>query len=235
MTNSQPAFLCFAAWYVRLAVKGWRPSGVAFGGCAAALSALALGACGSGPADTAGEAPGSFPVQVTSSFPTSQRLAQQSDLVITVHNTGSQTLPDVAVTLTNPKYGTAAQALGTLLAAPSPGQPILASRSRPVWIIDQDPGPCQYSCKQGGPGAAATAFSDTWALGKLAPGQSAKFDWKVTAVRAGSYTVAYKVAAGLSGKAVATGTSSRGRLAVKINSAPRQTYVNNSGQIVYGN
>jgi hypothetical protein len=174
-------------------------------------------------------------VSVTSAFPAAQQLAQQTNLVISVRNTGSKALPDVAVTLTNPKDGTAAQALSTLLAAPSAGQPILASRSRAVWIIDQAPGPCRYSCKQGGPGAAATAFSNTWALGKLAPGRTVKFDWKVTAVQPGSYTVAYEIAAGLSGKARATGTGTSGQLHVRINSRPREAYVNNNGNIVYTN
>jgi hypothetical protein len=171
-------------------------------------------------------------VNVTSSFPATQHLAQATDLVITVHNSGTRPLPNVAVTLTNPKYGTAAQALSTLLAAPAAGQPILASRSRPVWIINQDPGPCQYSCKQGGPGGAATAYSNTWALGRVAPGQSVKFDWKVTAVQAGAYTVRYQVAADLGG-ARATGSTSSGNLPVKIASRPRQAYVNNDGKIVY--
>jgi hypothetical protein len=111
---------------------------------------------------------------------------------------------------------------------------VLAGRSRPVWIIDQDPGPCQYSCKQGGPGGAATAFSDTWALGRLAPGKVAKFDWYVTAVQPGKYTIDYSVAAGLGPQVHTAGTRS-GSVAVTISSAPRQAYVNNAGKTVYTN
>jgi hypothetical protein len=204
-----------------------------FGVTALAIS-IGVAACGGGQNDTAGENAGSYPVYVYASFPATQHLAQQTHMVVQVTNTGRQTLPDVAVTITNPKYGTAAQSFGTLLAASQPGQPVLAGRSRPVWIIDQDPGPCQYSCKQGGPGAAASAFSDTWALGRLAPGKTVKFNWTVTAVQPGSYTIAYSAAAGLSPEIQTRGRFS-GKLNVTISAAPRQAYVNNAGKVVYTN
>jgi hypothetical protein len=156
--------------------------------------------------------------------------------VIAIRNSGSRAIPDIAVTITTPPYGTSAQAFGRLIAAPSPGQPILASRSRAVWVIDRPPGSCQYSCRQGGPGGAATASSDTWALGRLAPGQTAKFDWGVTAVQPGTYKVRYQVAAGLNGKARAVGSGNQpvqGTFTVKISPRPRQAYVNNNGQVVY--
>jgi len=204
-----------------------------FGVTALAIS-LGLAACGGGLNDTAGEATGTYSLNVSASFPAMQHLAQQTHMVVRVTNTGTRTLPDVAVTITNPKHGAAAQAFGTLLAASQPGQPVLAGRSRPVWIIDQDPGQCAYSCKQGGPGGAATAFSDTWALGKLAPGKTATFDWTVTAVQPGSYTIAYSAAAALSPYVLTHGTLS-GTVDVTIASAPRQSYVNNAGQVVYTN
>lgn len=199
------------------------------------MLSLAVAACGANTAneDQSGEATGSFPATVHVSFPTRQHLAQPTKLVIRITNTGSRAMPNVAVTLTNPKYGSGAQALGTLLAAPAAGQPILAGRSRPVWVIDRAPGPCDYSCKQGGPGAGATAYRNTWALGRLAPGASVTFAWHVTAIQPGAYTVAYRVAAGLSGKAAATGTGTAGRVRVTIASKPREAYVNNAGQVVY--
>ena len=203
--------------------------------CAAALLA---GCGGSGPSEVAGESSGSFPLAVSSArFPASQRLSEHTTLVISVRNAGHRTVPDVAVTLTNPRYGTAAQAFGTLIPGSQAGQPVLASRSRPVWVVDQAPGPCSYSCHQDGPGGAATAYSNTWALGKLAPGQTARFTWHVTAVLAGRYTVHYEVAAGLSSKAVAVSTGRlplAGSFAVDVSGAPRQAYVNNAGQIIYG-
>jgi hypothetical protein len=173
------------------------------------------------------------------SFPTTQRLSQHTHLVISVRNTGNKAIPNIAVTILNPAAGTAAQAFGTLLPQSPPGQPPLAGRSRPVWIVNQPPGPCQYSCNHSGPGGAVTANSNTWALGKLAPGHTARFDWGVTAVQAGNYTVKYEVAAGLSGKAKAVlgsgGGPVSGSFRVTISSKPRQAYVNNNGQIVYTN
>ena len=199
---------------------------------------LALSACGGGgPRQDANEPNKQFPVQIsTARFPVSQQLSQHSDLVIAVKNTGGATIPDINVTITNPDYGTAAQSFGQLIAAPSPGQPILASRSRAVWVLDKPPGPCGYSCSQGGPGGAATADADTWALGKLAPGQTATFDWGVTAVHPGTFTVRYEVDAGLNGRAKAVGAGNQpvsGTFHVTITSKPRQAYVNNSGQVVY--
>jgi uncharacterized repeat protein (TIGR01451 family) len=201
----------------------------------AALAVAALvSACG-GAEQNAGEPHANFPVSVSSSFPTSQRLAEQSSFTVTVRNTGRATIPNVAVTVTNPKFGSAAQAFGLLIPANGPGQPILASRSRPVWIVNQAPGPCGYSCRNRGPGAAATAYSDTWALGRLAPGRTATFQWRLTAVQAGAYTVEYQVAAGLNGYAKAVlsgGTAARGSYHVRISSAPPPTTVEPNGQVV---
>jgi len=198
---------------------------------------MGLSGCGGSAEQGGGEPTGSFPVQVTTArFPAAQTLSEHTQLVITVRNAGTKAIPNIAVTLLNPLYGTAAQAFGTLIAANGPGQPALASRSRPVWVVDQAPGPCGYSCHQGGPGAAVTAYSNTWAMGRLAPGATARFDWHVTAVAPGNYTVDYQVAAGLSGKAKAVlsgGGPVAGSFKVTISNQPRQAYVNNAGQIVY--
>jgi hypothetical protein len=61
------------------------------------------------------------------------------------------------------------------------------------------------------------------------------FDWAVTAVKPGTYTVQYRVAAGLNGKAtavLASGGSPMGTFTVTVKSAPAQAYVNASGQII---
>ncbi len=200
----------------------------------AALAVAGLvSACG-GTEQNAGEPHARFPVSVTTSFPTNQRLAEQSRFTVSVRNTGHATIPNVAVTVTNPKYGSAAQAFGLLLAPSGPGQPILASRSRPVWIINQEPGPCGYSCHKRGPGGGATAYSNTWMLGRLRPGHTVRFQWKLTAVQAGAYTVEYQVAAGLNGYAKAVlsgGRPARGSYNVTISSTPPQTTVASNGQV----
>jgi hypothetical protein len=203
----------------------------------AAAAPLLLSACGGGARQDANEPNGTFHVQVLkASFPTSQRLAQHSQLQLTLRNVSGRVIPDIAVTILNPKDGTAAQAFAQDIAVSA--QSDLASRSRPAWIIDQPPGPCAYSCQQGGPGSAVTAYSNTWALGKLQPGQTVKFAWGVTAVQAGRYKVEYQVAAGLNGKAKAIDDQGRqpiGTFAVDVQSAPQSAYVNNAGQVVTQN
>jgi hypothetical protein len=195
---------------------------------------MLLAACGGGARQDASETAGQYQVKVlTASFPTVQSLAQHSQLVLKLRNSGPNTIPDIAVTIVNPRYGTQAQAFATAIAGSSGAD--LASSSRPVWVIDKPPGPCLYSCRQGGPGSAVTAYSNTWALGKLAPGQTIKFAWGVTAVKSGRYQVRYEVAAGLNGKAQAVDSSGKqptGTFTVTVNHRPQQSYVNNAGQIV---
>lgn len=204
----------------------------------ALAAALALSACGGTTEPTVSGPHRSYTVKVGASFPARQRLAQQSNLIVRVTNTGAATLPNVAVTLTNPKYGTAAQALGTLLPPTQQGQGILQNRSRPIWIIDQAPGPCGYSCKQLGPGAGATAYSNTWALGRLEPHQTITFGWHVTAVQPGSFAIRYQIAGDLQGGARALYTGGRaaaGTLHVTVSGVPRRALVRPNGQVVYSN
>ncbi|MGB9184845.1 MAG: hypothetical protein WCB67_12335 [Solirubrobacteraceae bacterium] len=205
-------------------------------------ASLALAACGSGGArQDAKEPSGKFKVDVnTAAFPSSQTLSQHTRMTIAVRNAGNKTMPDVAVTICNttcaypaPKgQGTSAQAFAADLR-----QQYLANPSRPIWVVDQGPGACGYSCQAGGPGGSASAYSNTWALGPLRPGKTVRFSWKLTAVSPGKHVVAWQVAAGLNGKAKAVlgdGSQPQGTFAVSINSAPQQSYVNNNGQIVVG-
>ena len=200
---------------------------------------LALSACGGGQSQAAHEPRGTFTVNVsTARFPASQQISQHTHLVIAVRNTSRATLPDVAVTICNvtcaypaPKgEGSSAQAFAANI-----DQPYTANPSRPNWIVDRGPGRCGYSCQNGGQGAGVTAYSNTWALGKLRPGHTARFDWAVTAVAPGRHTVAWEVAAGLDGGARAVlsdGSQPHGTFAVHISTAAPQTYVNNDGKIV---
>jgi hypothetical protein len=203
------------------------------------LTGLAVAACGGGggSSHSATDPSGKFPVVAQASFPTSQRLAQHTDLVVDIRNAGSKPIPNIAVTILNPSSGTAAESFGRLLPQSQPGQPVLASRSRPVWVVNRPPGACSYSCRHSGPGGAVTAYNNTWALGKLPPGHTAHFEWRVTAVQAGTFMVKYEVAAGLDGKAKAVTANGGGPVAgsfrVNITTTPRQAYVNNNGQIVY--
>ena len=199
------------------------------------LVALVVAGCGAGTQQNAGEPHRSFDVAVSSSFPAHQALAQRTNFTVRITNLGSRALPNVAVTVLNPRFGSAAQAFGTLIPSNAAGQPILAGRSRPVWIINRAPGPCRYSCRHRGPGGAATAYSNTWALGRLAPGRAVTFTWQLTAVDPGSYTVEYEVAAGLNGYAKAvlrSGAPARGRVRVRIAAAPPNVTVQSNGRVV---
>jgi hypothetical protein len=202
-------------------------------------AALAVAACGSGQRQDVHEPKGRFRVAVTrASFPATQKLSQHTHLVIDVQNTGTKTIPDLAVTICNVTCadpapageGSSAQAF----AADTSG-PQTLDATDPLWVVDRGPGHCGYSCLGGGQGAYVTAYSNTWASGRLKPGRSVSFDWAVTAVSSGKHRVAWQVAAGLNGDAkavLADGSPPRGTFAVNISSAPPKSYVNNSGQII---
>ena len=93
-----------------------------------------------------------------------------------------------------------------------------------MWVIDASP--------RGGD----TAYTNTWALGRLAPGQTRRFVWKVTAVQAGTHTVKWEIAAGLNGKAKATLAGNRapsGSITVDISDRPAQSRVDpKTGEVV---
>lgn len=203
----------------------------------AGLAGVTTAACGS-QTQASSEPKGNFPVAASASFPSSQRLIDHSQLVVKVTNTGHKSIPDVAVTITDgipshPDWGTQVQAFNYYF-----NMPDVASHSRPVWIVDQAPGPCGYSCKTGGPGGAVTAFSNTWALGRLEPGNTATFDWHLTAVQPGAWVVNWRVAAGLYGNAkavTATGAPPRGSFTVHVSQVPPRAYVNNNHKIITTN
>lgn len=202
-----------------------------------------LAACGSGARQDATEPSGNFQVQVTSAtFPSTQTLSQHTRMSISIRNAGSRTIPNIAVTVCNvtcaypaPKgEGTSSASFASNLSDPQ-----LANPSRPDWVVDRPPGSCSgrsgYSCLSGGAGGAATASANTWALGRLAPGRTVTFTWGVTAVNAGTHTVAWQVAAGTNGKAKAVDSSGgqpHGQFTVTISRKPAESYVNNNGQIV---
>ncbi len=201
--------------------------------------AMALSACGSAARQDANEPRGRFPVAVShASFPAAQRLAQRTHLVIAVRNAGHRRIPNVAVTICNVTCAyPPVKGEGSTSAAFSAGidQPYLANPSRPLWIVTRFPGRCGYGCSGGGPGAAVTAYSNTWALGPLAPGHTARFDWTVTAVKAGHHVVAWQVAAGLNGKAravLAGGGMPHGIFRVHVSTQPLRYRVTDGGRIV---
>jgi hypothetical protein len=200
---------------------------------------LALAACGSGSRQDANAPSGKFPVQVTTAkWASFQRLAQHTHLVISVRNVGTKTIPNVAISICNTTCSYPAPAgQGTSVAAFAQylHTPQLASHSRPVWIIDRPPGPCGYSCQNGGQGAYVSADANTWQGGALKPGATAVFNWGLTSVAPGHFVVAYQVAGDLVGKAKAVlpnGLSPQGTFAVTIVRRPAQSFVNSAGKVV---
>jgi hypothetical protein len=178
---------------------------------AASVAAVTAAGCGGGERQDADEPSGTFRVDVVrASFPTKQHLAKPERFVIAVRNAGNRTVPNVAVTVSS--FAARSEQAG------------LADPERAVWVIDDSP--------RGGD----TAYTNTWALGRLAPGQTRRFVWRVTAVQAGTHTVKWQVAAGLNGKAKAMLAGNRapaGSVTVDVSSKPAQAHVDpKTGRVV---
>jgi len=185
---------------------------------AAGLGALALAGCGGGERQDASEKSATYTVNVVkASFPSSQRLAGQVRMVITVNNAGGNTIPNIAITIEGADGAAPAQAFG----ADDP-QVGLADPSRPIWIVDR------------GPYGGDTAYVNTWTLGTLRPHQEKTFTWFVTPTVAGTHTVRYRVAAGLNGKAkaqLAGGGAAAGTFTVAVSAKPAGVKVSPNGDV----
>ena len=190
------------------------------------LAGLAvLAGCGGGPRQDENEPEGKFPVKlVHASFPENQKLAKQSDLLITVRNAGDETIPNIAITVDGFDY--------------RKKEGDLADPERPQFVINGMPrqiGGFPES-KDTAPLGCDTAYVNTWACGPLKAGRERSFKWTVTAVVAGPYKVGYKVAAGLDGKAEATGPNGgpppSGRFTGTVSNAAPQTRVADDGKSV---
>jgi hypothetical protein len=184
------------------------------------LALLALAGCG-GERQDADEPRGEFTLEVVeASFPERQSIAERSTLSIEVRNTDDRELPDVSVTIETEPDDRSAAAVAFGQASDDPR---LADPDRPVWILDR------------GPTAAAGSSTNTWSLGPMFPGETKAFRWRLTAVRAGSYRVGYRVSPGLYGKAVpANGQNTTGAFDVTISDEPVPARVGEDGEVVRG-
>jgi hypothetical protein len=79
-----------------------------------------------------------------------------------------------------------------------------------------------------------SAATNTWTGGPLRPGESRTFEWQVTPVQAGSYTIGYRVAAGLGGQARAEGEGTSGTFDVTIEDEPVPARVGEDGEVIRG-
>ena len=189
-------------WYVGAALRRVTANLCA---CAAAtVATVAVGACGGDDERRDADAPGgTYTVSVPRpAFPAAQRLAKQATLVVRVRNAGERAIPNVVVTV----RGFRDRAGGSHD----------ADLGRDLWIVDE------------GPGAAATAFADTWTAGRLEPGRTTTLRWRVTPVVPGTHTVRYEVSPALAGTARAQldgGGRPAGALRVRVSGAPAQARV----------
>jgi hypothetical protein len=201
--------------------------GISLAACGVTLAVLASG-CG-GTEHDAQEPKGVYQMEVVkASFPAKQAISRDTSLALVVRNSGTHTIPNVAISLNSLDY--------------TSDYPHLAVNQRPVWIVNMAPGPAPtprvLSEEVYPAGGSETAYVNTWALGQLAPGASKIFVWHVTPVKAGVHTVYYTVAAGLDGKArarLANGAPVVGKFVVSVAPKPPRTHVDpQTEQIVAG-
>ena len=161
-----------------------RPAGAAV----VALGALlALAGCGPHKArQDIDEPSGVYRVRVLDvSFPTEQKLAKRSRFKMVVRNIDTRTVPNLAVTVSG------FDVRGAERDSPN------ADPTKPIFSVNAIPA------------NGETYYVDTYAVGKVRPGEEKTLVWDVTAVRPGPFKVNWKVSAGLDGKAKARGPDGR--------------------------
>ncbi|HZV73322.1 MAG TPA: hypothetical protein VFF79_06370 [Conexibacter sp.] len=181
---------------------------------------MTLAGCG-GSGSSSSEQAATYPVAVPrATFPAQQSLAEHVELQIAVRNAGTRTIPNVAATLATGSgtNGAAVEAFGSRL-----DETGLASHSRPVWIVDA------------GPSNGDTAYTNTWALGPLAPHVTKVFTWHVVPIRAGHYTLRYLLTGSTSGRSqlrLVHGGAPHGSFTIHVNGKPATVRVTPDGKIV---
>jgi hypothetical protein len=189
-----------------------------------------LAACGGESSSDANEPAGTYDVRVThASFPTEQRLGQTTLMQLGVRNTGKKTLPALTVTVSIAGKEGQTSSLPFGIHDPQTG---LAQPDRPVWVLAQT-----YPRLVGSsdPGGASTSNRKTFSFGPLKPGATTEAVWKLSAVKAGKFTLLYEIDAGLSGsvKAQTTGgVAPGGSFATEISAVPPDTEVTDNGEVV---
>jgi hypothetical protein len=195
-----------------------------------ALLALSIAACGDESSSDANETAGKYRVKVTdASFPAKQQLGQTYLLELGIRNDSDKTIPALTVNVSiKGKEGETS----TLPFGIRDPQPELAQPDRPVWVLAEHYPKFAGSSAAGG---AGTSSPKTFDFGPLKKGASARVVWKLSAVKAGDYTLVYGIEAGLTDTTKAEtggGVAPGGSLSVKISSAERNTEVTDSGEVV---
>jgi len=206
-----------------------------------------LAACGGDSESQADNEPeGDFPVKVTvAKFPTEQSLAQTSQLILGVENVGEEPLPELAFTIATVSGDADASEQGGADGSFKirVDQEGLANPNRPVWILENkfprliDPETDKPEPAPAGLSGGIRAQTNTFGFGALEPGDERQVVWELTAVQAGTYTVNYRVAAGLDGNAVAVtgdGGEVKGEFVVTITNKPPRASIDDDGKVVTG-
>jgi hypothetical protein len=201
----------------------------AAGAIAAALT-LSLAACGEESSSDANEAAGNYPVKVvTAEFPTKQRLGETTLLRLGVRNTGHKTLPALTVTISAGGKEGRNSMLPFGYRDPQVG---LAQPDRPIWALSAHYPKANGSTQRAG---AETSSPKTFDFGPLKPGARTEAVWKLSAVKAGNYTLFYEIGAGLGGteKAkAAADTEAGGSFSTQISDVPPEVEVKDNGEVV---
>ena len=188
----------------------------------ALLAALAvLPGCGGGESQDADEPEGTYRVDIAgASFPKKQTIAQSSTMRIRVRNPGEEALPDVAVTVeTKGKRPATAR-------SPSPRAP-----TTPASLTRTD----RSGCSTRSPWAARAPTPTRGRSARWPGGQTATFEWKLTAVEPGDYSIAYRVSPGLDGNArLAAGSKAPRHIRGQVSDEPVPARVNGKGEVERG-
>lgn len=194
-----------------------------------AVAAL-LAACGGESSSDSNERAGTYQVKVVdANFPSEQRLGQTTLMRLAIRNTGEHTVPTLTVTIAIGGKQGENSSLPFGVDDPQAG---LAQSDRPVWVLAES-----YPRFVGSsdPGGASTSNRKTFALGPLKPNQTATAVWKLSAVKAGDWTVAYRVGAGLGTQVkaeTANGGEPGGTFVATITSDLPETEVTDDGEVV---
>lgn len=192
--------------------------------------AVLLAACGGGGSSSDNQAGGRYPVRVvTAQFPTRQRLGQTSVMRIGIRNEGRRTIPALTVSISIGGKDGETSSLPFAIHDPQPG---LAQPDRPVWVLALHYPKLTGSSRNG---AAETSDRKVFDFGPLKAGATTEAVWKLSAVKAGRYTVLYKIDASLDGSARAVtsgGVEPGGSFTARISTVPPETIVTDSGEVV---
>jgi hypothetical protein len=194
------------------------------------LVSAVLAACGGDSSPDASERAGTYEVEVTdASFPSEQELGTTSLMKLGIRNNSEKAIPALVV---NVSLAGKEGRTSTIPFGIRDPQPELAQPDRPVWVLAEHYPKFAGSAQ---PGGSEGANEKSFDFGKLKAGATASVVWKLSAVRTGRYTIVYGIDAGTGGQAkaeTANGVAPGGTFTARISSAPRETEVTDSGEVV---